>query len=514
MIHSRTNSPYLFWIIAAALILVSCEDNVRRNPDMDVEQETSTDTGASDTSENTNDISQTDVDTETPEEIDEPEEILDPPPDCENLTTPDGCEGRSDCRWLVPGCVDEEDAQILPEAGCYPAENCHETSECTGEDICQQVTIDPCWDTDCHSCAASVNVCDPERHQCNQDPLVGRMMFEPFPSLDIGDSENVVFTGTITYKGPARESNRIYFTHELRLLTEDNTDIKIIYALPHRTELPVMLQGTYTFTFRILQNWDYHALGLVITRPTSGLNPLLFLAEFNGSPFYNIFTGEEHLHAPLSITREEDNNCSTAPDPDCGGVLYFDKLIFDATTGGMENKLELFQGEWGILPIFGDDFLIANIASTHIDPSCPDHPGGTHAFMALRTSENTCDSIGNQDLCNTFAHCSWFVPGCADDSQLAAPHTGCYQIANCSEDTCSTGHSCTEVIINPCANSICGACGAPAEVCLDNTPPVPCWTDEDCSENQYCESEEVCMAPPDCEDGCEPVCYGMCLERP
>lgn len=48
-------------------------------------------------------------------------------------------------------------------------------------------------------------------------------------------------------------------------------------------------------------------------------------------------------------------------------------------------------------------------------------------------------------------------------------------------------------------------------------PPGPeeaCLGDIDCGEGSFCQREGVCLPPPGCEEGCEPVCYGACVALP
>jgi len=39
---------------------------------------------------------------------------------------------------------------------------------------------------------------------------------------------------------------------------------------------------------------------------------------------------------------------------------------------------------------------------------------------------------------------------------------------------------------------------------------VACQGDAACGEAEFCQTEGVCLAPPDCQGGCEPVCWGVC----
>lgn len=58
--------------------------------------------------------------------------------------------------------------------------------------------------------------------------------------------------------------------------------------------------------------------------------------------------------------------------------------------------------------------------------------------------------------------CETFTPGCGDDPLEAA---GCY--VRCPPDSdCGAGATCRVVSIDPCANSLCDACGQQVALCL------------------------------------------------
>lgn len=59
----------------------------------------------------------------------------------------------------------------------------------------------------------------------------------------------------------------------------------------------------------------------------------------------------------------------------------------------------------------------------------------------------------------------YFVPGCGDTSTPSFA-AGCYETCTSEGSTCATGGTCTAVTIDPCYNSLCQACGAPALICL------------------------------------------------
>jgi hypothetical protein len=79
-----------------------------------------------------------------------------------------------------------------------------------------------------------------------------------------------------------------------------------------------------------------------------------------------------------------------------------------------------------------------------------------------------CASYATSAACLLDASCRWLEPGCGDGMQLEAT-AGCYPKDDCMGggglDSCGDGLTCTEVIANPCWNSMCDACGATAYVC-------------------------------------------------
>lgn len=76
-------------------------------------------------------------------------------PDC-TLLDEAGCEAAG-CRYLVPGCTDP----ALPEAGCFPADDCQTDADCGAGLTCQDAVYDPCAGEDCDACGASARICLP-----------------------------------------------------------------------------------------------------------------------------------------------------------------------------------------------------------------------------------------------------------------------------------------------------------------------------------------------------------------
>lgn len=84
-----------------------------------------------------------------------------PEPNCFNYTNAGVCEADSTCRWLVPGCGGEGDANFT--AGCFPALECivGPNDDCGEFEECVTLNHDPCWNSNCGSCGSDTNVCLP-----------------------------------------------------------------------------------------------------------------------------------------------------------------------------------------------------------------------------------------------------------------------------------------------------------------------------------------------------------------
>ena len=95
------------------------------------------------------------------------------------------------------------------------------------------------------------------------------------------------------------------------------------------------------------------------------------------------FSVDDPLILPIRVYRREDPDCPTAEDPSGCGTLYTDYLQFDTSTGGVMTSIDLYMGETGTLPVFGQDFTMVNMSSTRIEPACPDDPGGRTAYLAI-----------------------------------------------------------------------------------------------------------------------------------
>lgn len=76
-----------------------------------------------------------------------------------------------------------------------------------------------------------------------------------------------------------------------------------------------------------------------------------------------------------------------------------------------------------------------------------------------------CGTYEVPSLCNADTTCRWLTPGC-DDPMLTAFEAGCYPIDDCTAASCGANAVCTDVSYNPCFQSTCEACGAPASLCI------------------------------------------------
>jgi hypothetical protein len=70
------------------------------------------------------------------------------------------CAADSSCAWFEPGCEGGMGVPLLASAGCYANTDCSFAPDtCALDAPCTQVTIDPCWDSNCDTCGASTYLC-------------------------------------------------------------------------------------------------------------------------------------------------------------------------------------------------------------------------------------------------------------------------------------------------------------------------------------------------------------------
>jgi hypothetical protein len=81
-----------------------------------------------------------------------------------------------------------------------------------------------------------------------------------------------------------------------------------------------------------------------------------------------------------------------------------------------------------------------------------------------------CVTYTTEAACGQDASCRWLVPGCGEPP---LPQAGCFAAVDCGGDfDCQiSGGTCQEVVINPCHNLACDACGMTVSVCVPPAAP-------------------------------------------
>jgi hypothetical protein len=88
---------------------------------------------------------------------------------------------------------------------------------------------------------------------------------------------------------------------------------------------------------------------------------------------------------------------------------------------------------------------------------------GTSLWDVDLESCPSCADMPSIASCAAAPECRWLVPGC---DQPPAFEAGCFPAADCAPDSCGAGEACAETSYDPCWDSECNACAAPAQVCL------------------------------------------------
>lgn len=86
-------------------------------------------------------------------------------------------------------------------------------------------------------------------------------------------------------------------------------------------------------------------------------------------------------------------------------------------------------------------------------------------FSELPEQVCPCHELTTAEACGA-SQCRWLEPGCGDDPPVQA---GCYDFADCVPNNCDAGAECVTVSTDPCWDTLCNACDAPAAVCLAST---------------------------------------------
>ncbi len=257
---------------------------------------------------------------------------------------------------------------------------------------------------------------------------------EPEPGLMVYE-----VAGTVTYLGPITVplATNPAFDHEVQIDEGDGHQTVVQYYLPPGHSLPVQQGNPYTFWLRHRQGFEDSAIGMVITRPTSGLAPLLLVAD-TGS-YGRAFSPEDPAMTPLKVHVEPRPECPAEPDPECGGNVLQDQLRFDSSTGGVITDVVAVQGATAELSLFGDPWRVTNLASTHVDQPCMDDPGMQVSYLAVNTTavQPSCDTSrfyvwGQADAIGVGTYCDVLYVCPTSAAQMAAMEAASPDV-DCSE---------------------------------------------------------------------------------
>lgn len=212
------------------------------------------------------------------------------------------------------------------------------------------------------------------------------------PTLE-PDVDDYEVAGTLAYKGPITVPLATLpdFDRELQIEHADGQITIVQYYLPPGVTLPVEPGAPYTFLLRHRWGFDGYATGVIITRPTSGLPPTLFVGD-TGS-YGRAFLAEDQAINPFKVYVEPRPECPAEPDPECGGLLYQDQLHIQWAINSIPPEVVLVQASEGTLDVFGDVWRVLNLASSHVEPPCADAPAEEVSYLMILTAAlpQTCD---------------------------------------------------------------------------------------------------------------------------
>ena len=94
---------------------------------------------------------------------------------------------------------------------------------------------------------------------------------------------------------------------------------------------------------------------------------------------------------------------------------------------------------------------------------------GGEAVIDDGTLLEGCAAHPSPESCAMDTSCRWLVPGCVASGVPVPPlgEEACHPAQDCTSDgDCEGDARCTEVVIDPCWNDICHACGSNVKLCL------------------------------------------------
>lgn len=271
------------------------------------------------------------------------------------------------------------------------------------------------------------------------------------PTLE-PDVDDYEVAGTLAYKGPITVPLATLpdFDRELQIEHADGQITMVQYYLPPGVTLPVEVGAPYTLWLRHRWGFDGYATGVIITRPTSGLPPTLFVGD-TGS-YGRAYTPEDQAINPFKVYVEPRPECPAEPDPECGGQILADQLRIQWALNSIPPEVQLVQATEGTLNVFGDVWRVLNLASSHVDQPCADAPGEEVSYLMILTAAlpQTCDparlywwdepyGIEVGTFCDTISLCADVATGVPLIEQIS-PNINCGE----PEPPCGAGEvTCT-----------------------------------------------------------------------
>lgn len=276
--------------------------------------------------------------------------------------------------------------------------------------------------------------------QCGEEPL--KMGFvvstdvEPFnPEPNVEDR---VFTGELIYKGGLTEPLAASMDFDSELQFRDGGDgVHILqYHLPWILDLHLELGQQYSVTFRERWSSEGRTVGLVIKSLINNSWRYEIIADTGIGG--RAFSEEDPAIYPLAVYAEKKSDCMMGAHDECGGTLWRDALLFD-NLQKEHRTVRNHQGEGDVLRIYEQEYLVANLASSRVEPDCTDTPATRYSYLALRPPDDGFECLVDRVLTwgmwhggfEVNQHCDEFY-FCADDPEFMAAAREAAPAVRCS----------------------------------------------------------------------------------
>jgi len=207
-------------------------------------------------------------------------------------------------------------------------------------------------------------------------------MFDGVPSTTLTRT----LPGQVIYHGPVTQplASSPLFDREIQFAAQTGKTVVIQYYLPGGLQLFLNVGGNALYTITIKRHFIPNLTfteALVITANEPGPWPFVLIAE--PATYGQALDPDDPLISPLKVKLLESQDCPVSTTPNCA-PLYIDRLRFEATTGAGLVAAELEQGEVIGLSLFGQKMQIANLASYHQRPACPDGVEWRTSYLLVR----------------------------------------------------------------------------------------------------------------------------------